>query len=112
MELTPEEDLSTASKAVLQMVRMGRDAELTDQDRRSLGDALRHAAWESQTELEYQGIQGGIMQQRLIEMAEMIGGPASKEETELSGQIAKEWEKCKADFPTGVPTFREILERI
>ena len=112
MELTPEEDLFTASKAVLQMFRMGRDAELTDQDRRSIGAALRHAAWESQTELSHLGIQGGVVQQRLYEMAEMIGGPPSKEETELSGEIAKEWEEYKADFPTGVQTFKEMRERI
>ena len=112
MELTPEEDLSTASKAVLQMFRMGRDAELTDQDRRSIGAVLRHAAWESQAELKYHGPQGGIMQQRLFEMAEMIGGSASKEETELSGQIAKEWEESKVNSPTGVQTLKEMLERI
>ncbi len=52
------------------------------------------------------------MQQRLCEMAEMIGGPASKEETELSGQIAKEWEESKPNSPTGVQTFKEMLERI
>jgi hypothetical protein len=112
MELTPEEDQSTASRSILQMFKIGRDSELTDQDRRSLGAALRHAAWESQTELSRLGIQGGIMFKRLEDMAELIGGSASEEEIQLRNQIEKEWEEWKAKQPKIVLSTKEMLERI
>jgi hypothetical protein len=112
MKLIPEEDQSTASASVLQMFKIGRDSELTDQDRRSLGAALRHAAWESQTELSYFGIQGSIMFERLEDMAKLIGGFASEEEIQLRNQIKKEWEEWKAKQPKIVLSTKEMLERI
>ncbi len=91
MELIPEEELSTATKAVLQMFRLNRGPELTDEDRRCLGAALRQFAWESRCELKYLGPGGGWMYERMHDMADLIGGEESEEETRIRRQMIPDW---------------------